>query len=275
MASDTEDDVVAACRHLIAEAGVDGVLATRSAKGMTLVSAGCDPVHLGAAAREVFDVSGAGDTVVATLAAALAVGAEAVEAAALANVAAGIVVGKVGTAAVYGDELIRALHHQDFAGAEAKVLTRAQAADTVARWRAQGRSVGFTNGCFDILHPGHVSLLAQARAACDRLVLGLNSDASVSRLKGPNRPINSEGARATVLAALGTVDAVVIFGEDTPLDLITAIKPDVLVKGADYGIDDVVGADVVRANGGKVVLADLVAGQSTTSTIGRIHGGGT
>jgi D-beta-D-heptose 7-phosphate kinase/D-beta-D-heptose 1-phosphate adenosyltransferase len=270
---DDDAAIVAACRHLIETAGVGAVLATRSSEGMTLLADGAEPVHLGAEAREVFDVSGAGDTVIATVAAALAVGAAPGEAAQLANVAAGIVVGKVGTAALTADELIQALHHQDFAGAEAKILTLPQALDAVALWRAQGRTVGFTNGCFDILHPGHVSLLAQARGACDRLVLGLNSDASVRRLKGPSRPVNSEGARATVLAALGTVDAVVIFGEDTPFDLIAALQPDVLVKGADYTEDQVVGADVVRRTGGRVVLADLVAGQSTTSTIGRMTRG--
>lgn len=271
MAADSDDAVVAACRHLMDTAGVGGVLATRSQEGMSLITRDTDPVHLPTVAREVFDVSGAGDTVVATLAAAIAAGGHPPNAAALANLAAGIVVGKVGTAAVYADELVAQLHHRDFAGAEAKVLSRDQAIERVELWRTQGHKVGFTNGCFDILHPGHVSLLSQARAACDRLVLGLNSDASVKRLKGCERPINSEGARATVLTALASVDAVVIFGEDTPLDLIGALRPDVLVKGSDYAIDEVVGADVVHGYGGKVHLADLVDGHSTTSTIGRIN----
>lgn len=144
---------------------------------------------------------------------------------------------------------------------------------TVARWRAQGLKVGFTNGCFDLLHPGHVSLLAQARAACDRLIVGLNTDGSVRRLKGPDRPVQAEAARATVLASLATVDRVVLFATDTPLDLIRAIRPDVLVKGADYTVETVVGAPDVIAHGGRVLLADLVSGQSTSRTIARLQAG--
>jgi D-beta-D-heptose 7-phosphate kinase / D-beta-D-heptose 1-phosphate adenosyltransferase len=131
-------------------------------------------------------------------------------------------------------------------------------------------TIGFTNGCFDLLHPGHVALLAQARAACDRLVVGLNSDTSIARLKGPSRPVQPEAARAAVLASLASVDLVVIFAEDTPLALIEAIRPDILVKGADYRVEEVVGADLVQAYGGKVLLADLVAGHSTTATIKKI-----
>ena len=140
------------------------------------------------------------------------------------------------------------------------------------RWRLRGKRVGFTNGCFDLLHPGHISLLTQARAACDVLVVGLNSDESVQRLKGPTRPVQAETARATVLASLSSVDLVVIFGEDTPETLIRAVRPDVLVKGADYRVDQVVGADFVHSYGGKVMLAELVAGQSTTNTIKRMAG---
>jgi len=223
-------------------------------------------------AREVFDVSGAGDTVIATVAAALASGADLAKAARLANVAAGIVVGKVGTAAAYAAEVVAALHRQDLSSAEAKVLTLPQALDRIAVWRRTGRKVGFTNGCFDLLHPGHVALLAKSRAACDRLVVGLNSDASVGRLTGPERPVQPEAARAAVLASLASVDLVVIFGEDTPLTLIEAIKPDVLVKGADYTVETVVGADVVKANGGRVLLIELEPGHSTTATIARMNG---
>ena len=146
----------------------------------------------------------------------------------------------------------------------------AEAADTVARWRAQGLSVGFTNGVFDLLHPGHVSLLSQAKAACDRLVVGLNSDASVRRLKGKDRPVQAEAARAAVLASLGTVDLVVVFEEDTPFELIKALQPAVLVKGADYRLEQVVGADLVRTWGGRVLLAELSPGHSTTSTIRKL-----
>lgn len=269
-----DEEITAAARLVIEQCGLDCVLATRSQDGMTLVCGDQAPLHLPAEAREVFDVSGAGDTVVATLAAALAAGVPLAEGAALANVAAGIVVGKVGTAAVAADELVATLHHQDLDDAEARVLSLDRAVDQVERWRRQGRAVGFTNGCFDLLHPGHLSLLRQARAACDRLVVGLNADASVKRLKGDSRPVQTEAARAAVLASLGMVDAVVIFGEDTPLSLIRALRPEVLVKGADYTVDTVVGAPDVLGWGGRVVLADLEPGQSTTATIARIEGRG-
>ncbi len=192
------------------------------------------------------------------------------DAARLASVAAGIVVAKVGTAVAYGDDLVKALRHEDIATGENKIATVAQAVDIVQRWRRQGFRVGFTNGCFDLLHPGHVSLMQQSRAACDRLVVGLNSDASVKRLKGETRPVQTETARAQVLASLASVDLVVIFGEDTPLALIQAVKPDVLVKGADYTVDQVVGAEQVRSWGGRVLLANLSPGFSTTATITRM-----
>jgi len=266
-----DSQVVAAARALIGDHGVQAVLVTRSQDGMTLVEASGEPRHLKAEARAVFDVSGAGDTVVAVLAGALAAGLALDDAARLANAAAGIVVGKVGTAVVHPDELVSALHHQDVWEAEAKLVSREQAAERIAAWRRQGLKIGFTNGCFDLLHPGHVSLLAQARAACDRLVVGLNSDASVSRLKGPSRPVQTEAARATVMASLRSVDLVVIFGEDTPLALIEALRPDVLVKGADYTVETVVGADRVQSWGGRVLLAELAQGHSTSATIARIH----
>lgn len=265
----TDDEVVAACNAIISTCGIKGVLATRSQDGMTLVTE-AGVVHLPAEAREVFDVSGAGDTVVAVLATAIAAGLPVAEAAELANVAAGIVVAKVGTAAVRADELVDALHHQDLDAAEAKVLTIETAAERAENWRRRGLKVGFTNGCFDLLHPGHLALLRQSRAACDRLIVGLNSDASVKRLKGDSRPVQTEAARAAVLASLSMVDAVVIFAEDTPLTLIEALRPDVLVKGADYTVETVVGADRVMSWGGKVVLAELEPGQSTTNTIRRL-----
>lgn len=273
----TDDQVVTAARQIMAEAGIEAVLATRSRDGMTLVTGGKDTAssvyHLGAEAREVFDVSGAGDTVVATLAAAMGAGASLPDAAALANVAAGIVVGKVGTAVATRDEISTMLRRQDLTDAGHKVLTLPQIEEQIAAWRRQGLKVGFTNGCFDLLHPGHVSLLSQARAACDRLIVALNSDSSVKRLKGDDRPVQNETARATVLASLANVDAVTLFTEDTPLTLIETLKPDVLIKGADYRLDQVIGADIVQAHGGRVVLADLTPGQSTTATIGRIEGG--
>ncbi len=271
LATGTDGDIVTACRALIDSAGIGGVLATRSDEGMTLVD-GENVLHLPAAAREVFDVSGAGDTVVAVVSAALAAGANAAQAARLANVAAGIVVGKVGTAVARPAEILHALHEAEFQAAEVKVVDHAAMLEQAGRWRAAGLRIGFTNGCFDLLHPGHVSLLAQARRACERLVVGLNSDASVRRLKGAGRPIQSESARATVLASLADVAMVVIFEEDTPLKLIEALRPEVLVKGADYALDQVVGADLVQGYGGRVVLAKLAEGHSTTGTIRKFTG---
>ncbi len=271
----TGDDaaITAAAQKVMDEAGIAGVLATRSEQGMTVSAGGIGTHHLKAEAREVFDVSGAGDTVVAAFAAALAAGLPAVTAAQLANVAAAIVVGKLGTAVARPEEILHALHASDLLAAEAKVSDLDGLRDQVARWRQAGLTVGFTNGCFDLLHPGHISLLEQARAACDRLIVGLNSDASVRRLKGETRPVQGEAARAAVLASLATVSRVVIFGEDTPLKLIEALKPDVLVKGADYSIDQVVGAAIVQGYGGRVVLADLAQGHSTTATIERLARG--
>ncbi len=262
--------VIAASRALLSDCGIGAVVATRSEQGMSVVPAAGPVIHLRAQAREVFDVSGAGDTVVAVLAAAIASGAGLADAAMLANIAAGIVVAKVGTATVRPSELRDGAGLTLATGQGGKRVTLDRAVEQAERWRRQGLRVGFTNGCFDLLHPGHVSLIAQARAACDRLVLGLNSDESVRRLKGPTRPVQNEASRATVLSALGDVDLVVVFGEDTPLDLIRALRPDVLVKGADYTVDTVVGAGEVQGWGGRVVLAELTEGQSTTGTIARM-----
>lgn len=269
----SDEDAIAAATKIITECGIENVLLTRSQDGMTLVTSKGEATHLPTEAREVFDVSGAGDTVVACLASAIAGGASLSDAARIANVAAGIVVGKIGTAVVYPDELISVLHHHDLMIGEAKLMPLDRMVDRVERWRRKGYKVGFTNGCFDLLHPGHLSLLQQARSNCDRLIVGLNSDASVKRLKGEARPVQSEAARAAVLGSLETVSGVVTFGEDTPITVIEALKPDILVKGADYTIDKVVGADIVQGYGGKVVLANLADGFSTTSTIARINQG--
>ena len=269
----SDEDAIAAATKIITECGIENVLLTRSQDGMTLVTSTGEAIHLPTEAREVFDVSGAGDTVVACLASAIAGGASLSDAARIANVAAGIVVGKIGTAVVYPDELVSVLHHHDLMIGEAKLMPLDRMVDRVERWRRKGYKVGFTNGCFDLLHPGHLSLLQQARSNCDRLIVGLNSDASVKRLKGEARPVQSEAARAAVLGSLETVSGVVIFGEDTPITVIEALKPDILVKGADYTIDKVVGADIVQGYGGKVVLANLADGFSTTSTIARINQG--
>ncbi|HWI25422.1 MAG TPA: D-glycero-beta-D-manno-heptose-7-phosphate kinase [Stellaceae bacterium] len=265
---DSEAEAIAAARALIDTHGFGAVLVSLSQDGMLVVDA-AGAAKLAAAAREVFDVSGAGDTVIAVVAATIAAGAPVAEAARLANIAAGIVVGKVGTAVVHATELIETLVDRD-ALATRKVLPVALAADQVERWRRNGLKVGFTNGCFDLLHPGHISLLSQARAHCDRLVVGLNSDASVVRLKGPTRPVQNEQARAAVLASLASVDLVVVFEEDTPLDLLGALRPDLLVKGADYRRDQVVGAELVESYGGAIMLAELVPGFSTTATIAKL-----
>ncbi|HEX9464303.1 MAG TPA: D-glycero-beta-D-manno-heptose-7-phosphate kinase [Alphaproteobacteria bacterium] len=264
------DEVAAACRKLIKLSQAQAVLCTCGAEGMSLVTASREVHHLPAAAREVFDVSGAGDTVLATIAASLAGGLSLLQAAELATVSSGIVVGKVGTAVAYADDLVREIHHGDIATGERKVVTLKQAQDQVEKWRQQRLRVGFTNGCFDLLHPGHVSLMAQAKAACDRLIVGLNSDGSVKRLKGETRPVQGESARAAVLSSLAPVDLVVIFEQDTPVQLIEALRPDVLVKGADYKLDQVVGGELVRGWGGRVLLADITPGQSTTATIERM-----
>lgn len=269
MPVDGDGAIIDACQHLIKSCGLKGILATRSEEGMTLV--GADVTHLKARTREVFDVSGAGDTVVAAMAVALAVGASAQIAAQLANTAAGVVVGKVGTAVVYPSEVLAASHEDVWQLGEDKVVMRKAAVDRAEGWRRKGHKVGFTNGCFDLLHPGHISLINQARASCDKLILGLNSDESVKRLKGDDRPIQNETSRATVLASLSKVDMVVVFGEDTPLDIICDLKPDILIKGADYTVETVVGAEEVMSWGGKVVLANLVDGQSTTKTIGKMN----
>ncbi len=266
----TPDEAIAAARVLLVAHGFEAVIATLGRDGMAVVTAAGAVHHLPAEAREVFDVSGAGDTVVAALAAALGGGADLVQAAALANVAAGIVVGKVGTAVAYRTEVVDALRHQDLSEAEAKVMTLELALDRLARWRRRGFRIGFTNGCFDLLHPGHVSLLASARKSCDRLIVAINSDDSVRRIKGASRPIQTETARATVLASLASVDLVVIFSEDTPLKMIETFRPDVLVKGADYRLDEVVGAEYVHSYGGEVRLARIEPGFSTTATIARL-----
>ena len=268
---DTEADLIAAAQRLRGETQADNILVTRSGEGMTLV--GSDVVHLPAEAREVADVTGAGDTVAAVLTLALACGASLTDAARLANIAAGIVVGRHGTAVATVADLAAALVHSGLAGFEQKIVDRDTAASKAQSWRRAGLKVGFTNGCFDLLHPGHVALLRQARAACDRLVVGLNGDASVRRLKGEGRPVQSAAARATVMASLEPVDLVVEFGEDTPQALIEALRPDVLVKGSDYSRATVVGGDFVESYGGRVILADLVASYSTTATIAALNTG--
>ena len=267
---DTDDDVVLASRALIRDHAISAVIATRGEHGMSLVT-DTSAIHVPTVARAVFDVSGAGDTVAATVACGLAVGMLPEQAAHLANAAAGIVVGKPGTSQVMPSELAAAPRHQELGPSNAKIVLVEEAVAYTRLWQSQNRIVGLTNGCFDLLHPGHLSLLRQARGACDRLVVAINSDNSARRLKGQTRPIQTELARAAVLACLDLVDLVVIFSEVTPIALIEAIRPDLLIKGADYTLDNVVGADIVQSYGGKVLLAELEQGFSTTDMIARIR----
>jgi len=267
---ETHVQAVAAARRILDQAICEVMVVTRGKDGMSVIGPGVAAERLPTAARQVFDVSGAGDTVVAALSLGLVAGGHVGEAAALANVAAGIAVGKRGTATVTTGEIIAAMTPTDGRTDPLKIFALDSVKRLVRDWRTQGLTVAFTNGCFDLLHPGHISLLDQARLTADRLVVGLNADISVSRLKGPNRPVQGEIARATVVAAVKSVDAVVIFADDTPLALIEALEPDVLVKGADYTLDTVVGAEFVQRRGGKVVLADLLVGHSTSDTVKRV-----
>ena len=264
-------EIEAGARIAMDQARCEAVVVTRGKEGMSIVRRDGATEHIRTVAKEVFDVSGAGDTVVATLGLGLANSAGLSDAVRLANAAAGVVVGKYGTASVTTGEIIARLGLTGEGQISSKHFSLDSVQQLVEHWREQGLRIAFTNGCFDLLHPGHVSLLNQARQAADRLVVGLNSDLSVRRLKGPERPVQGEVARATVLASLKVVDAVVIFGEDTPLKLIEVLAPDVLVKGADYTVDKVVGADLVTQRGGSVLLAELVPEQSTSSTIARMN----
>lgn len=268
----SDDGAAEAAQILAAQSAAPVIVLTRGPQGMTIRDADGSVRHLPTTAQEVFDVSGAGDTVVAALALGIAAQAPADIAAELANRAAGVVVGKVGTATVSAAELHVACHG---GGPDGRMIVDLDGARRACKaWQDKGLNVVFTNGCFDLIHPGHISLLDFAKSQGDKLIVALNSDASVQRLKGPTRPVQNQDSRATVMEALRDVDLVVIFDEDTPLEAITAIKPDVLVKGADYAEDQVVGGDVVKAHGGRVVLAPLVQGQSTTAAIARANGNG-
>jgi D-beta-D-heptose 7-phosphate kinase / D-beta-D-heptose 1-phosphate adenosyltransferase len=256
-------------RKLCADLDLAALVLTRSEEGMSLFFRDGREAHLPTEAREVFDVSGAGDTVLALIGVGLAAGLPLDEAARLSNLAAGIVVGKVGTSTVTAEEILEAAGRQH-PDADRKLHERQALARLLAGRRAKGETVVFTNGCFDLLHVGHVKYLQAARQLGDLLVLGLNSDASIRRLKGPKRPLIGQDERAHILAALDCIDYVVIFDEDTPLDLIAALRPDILVKGADYTPDGVVGKDLVESWGGRVELIDLVEGRSTSSIVDKI-----
>ena len=262
------DALLSAGQSLVSELRLEYLVATMSDKGIAVLTRNSRFIAP-AVARQVFDVSGAGDTVIATLALALAGGLEMETAVQLANIAAGIVVGKVGTVPVNRDELLTSLMPEIGLQAEEKVLTLDPLKVRIAAWRSSGQSVVFTNGCFDLLHIGHITLLEVARREGDRLIVAINSDDSVSTLKGPTRPIVGERERGRILAALAAVDAVIIFDDPTPLRLIVELKPDVIVKGGDYSEDNVVGAAEVRSWGGRVRIVPTVEGFSTTRLIER------
>jgi D-beta-D-heptose 7-phosphate kinase/D-beta-D-heptose 1-phosphate adenosyltransferase len=254
---------------LCADLELDALVLTRSEEGMSLFFRDGREAHLPTQAREVFDVSGAGDTVLALVGVGLAAGQPLDEAARLSNLAAGIVVGKVGTSTVTAEEILEAAGHQH-PDADRKLHNGQALAHLLARRHAKGETIVFTNGCFDLLHVGHVKYLQAARKLGDLLVLGLNTDASIRRLKGPKRPLIGEDERAHILAALDCVDYVVLFDEDTPVELIRTLRPDILVKGADYTPEGVVGKDLVESWGGRVELIDLVEGRSTSNIVDKI-----
>ena len=288
LVSDT--DMRDAMAHLKSQLNLEAVLVTRGPKGMVLsgsvlsasvlsasvLSASVlsasqgEPLYIPAQARDVFDVSGAGDTVIATFAAAVSTGWRFEDAARLANMAAGIVVGKTGTAVVSQPELAAAVFDHS-PPMLSRIMSLEEAKSHMQLWRRQGLTIGFTNGCFDLLHLGHLHTLGSSKKMCDRLLVGLNSDASIRRLKGESRPVQQEMVRAHVLAALECVDGVILFEEDTPIRLIESLLPDILCKGADYAADEVIGGDIVRLNGGKVHLIDLKPGHSTTGTVAKMQ----
>jgi D-beta-D-heptose 7-phosphate kinase/D-beta-D-heptose 1-phosphate adenosyltransferase len=267
--TDTDAQVEAALGRALELSQCRSVLVTRAAKGLSLAVRGEAVRHFRREPPEVFDTAGAGDTALAALGLAIAGSASLDEAAEVALLASSVVVEKAGVACVSADELLEAELAAHRTPTEAKVVTTQGFLRQVSLWRERGVTIGFTNGCFDILHPGHVAYLTQARSWCDRLVVAINSDNSVRRAKGQGRPFNGLEARALVLAGLGCVDLVTAFDEDTPEELIRLTRPDLLVKGGDYAIDAIVGADFVRSYGGQVRLAEFVDGHSTTATLAR------
>lgn len=269
----TDSEIEAALERALETTTAKAIVVTRAGKGMSLAIRGAPVQHFPGRAREVYDVSGAGDTCLAALGLAMAAGRSLEDAVLFAILASGVVVGKSGTAVVTPQELIEAEMRQHAGAASAKVSPIDELAEVVESWRAQGLRIGFTNGCFDILHRGHVAYLNQARSWCDRLVVALNTDASVRRLKGEGRPVNDLDSRAAVIGGLASVDRVTSFDDPTPLALIERLRPDVLVKGADYTREGVVGGDLVESWGGEVRLATFTDGFSTTRTIEKMTGG--
>jgi D-beta-D-heptose 7-phosphate kinase / D-beta-D-heptose 1-phosphate adenosyltransferase len=260
-------DIASEARKVAKQHAFDAIVVTLGERGLLVVPSEGTHEHVPAVRRMVFDVTGAGDTVIGVLAAALAVGSDLAVGARLANTAAGVAVGEVGTVAVTAEQIDEALR----ASSALKILDRAALANRVISWRAAGKRIVFTNGCFDLLHAGHLALLRAAAEQGDVLVLAINSDTSIRRLKGPGRPLVSEAERAALLAALECVDAVTIFAEDTPLETLSVVHPHVLVKGADYRADQVVGRDLVERDGGQVVLVPLEGSWSTSGLVERIR----
>ncbi|MEM9669024.1 MAG: D-glycero-beta-D-manno-heptose 1-phosphate adenylyltransferase [Pseudomonadota bacterium] len=258
----TDAEIEAALEKALGLCAADAIMVTRAAKGLSFIERTEPTVrHMRGEARDVYDVSGAGDTSLAALGIAIASGVPLSLAAEYSLLASGIAVTKAGTATVTAAELLD--------NDNGDVMPMDTALDLVERWRGAREIIGFTNGCFDILHPGHLKVLEEAKSRCDRLIVGLNSDASVRRLKGEARPVNDEASRARLLSALSSVDGVVLFEEDTPIDLIERLQPDLLVKGGDYALQDIVGADTVTARGGTVHIVPLLQGHSTTAIISR------
>ncbi len=264
----SEEELVRKGRQLLETLSLEALLVTRGEHGMSLIRGSEPEMHISARARDVYDVTGAGDTVISVLGAALAAGAALPEAVALSNIAAGLVVSRVGTVAISGPELRREVQRDG--GSDHGVMTREQLAIAVADARAHGEIVAFTNGCFDIIHAGHVGYLNEARKLGDRLIVAINDDESVKRLKGEGRPINSIDRRMAVVAGLEAVDWVVSFSEDTPEALLEVIRPDCLVKGGDYMISEVVGADIVQGYGGEVKVLTFLDNCSTSSIVDKI-----
>ena len=257
-------------RRLIDQYQLQGIIITQGPEGMTFVTKEED-LHIKATTKEVFDVPGAGDTVIATLAIAIAKGVDPKSACILANAAAGVVVSKAGTATVSLEELQQALSLDPIHSYEEKIIPLSSLEAVVQTWRHQNLKVGFTNGCYDLLHKGHLRCLREAKYQCDRLIVAVNTDYSVKRLKGFKRPIQTQEVRSLVLAALELVDAVILFDQETPLYLIETIIPDILVKGADYTVEEVIGSDIVLRNGGRVHLVQLEQGQSTTNLVSKMN----
>ncbi len=265
----SETEMVSKCQQVIADIGLEAILVTRSSEGMTLIRRNSEEVHFPARTREVYDVSGAGDTVISTLAAALAAGETLLDATGLANLAAGLVVGHFGITSVSGPELRMEVASQ--LGFDRGIMSAEQLTITIDEARSRGQKIVFTNGCFDIMHAGHVEYLMEAKSEGDLLVVAVNDDDSVHRLKGEGRPINSLERRMSMLAALEVVDWIVGFEEDTPEDLLRKLKPDVLVKGGDYSVAQVVGGEIVQAYGGEVKVLKLIEDCSTSALVEKIR----